>query len=73
MPLLNELFDKVSQDREFLISALEKTSKSDEFTSKLLNIYKSLDKNHFEDEIVLCIHRSDYMLDEPSQNILQVN
>ncbi|KAM3219026.1 glutathione synthetase, chloroplastic [Capsicum chacoense] len=71
-PIFNELVDRVSQDGEFLQESLSRTKKVDPFTSRLLEIHsKMLEINKIE-EIRLGLHRSDYMLDEQTKLLLQI-
>ncbi|XP_015570610.2 glutathione synthetase, chloroplastic [Ricinus communis] len=71
-PIFNELIDRVSLDGKFLQDSLSRTKKVDVFTSRLLDIHsKMLEKNKME-EIRLGLHRSDYMLDEQTKLLLQI-
>ncbi|KDP23557.1 hypothetical protein JCGZ_23390 [Jatropha curcas] len=71
-PIFNELVDRVSLDGKFLQDSLSRTKKVDVFTSRLLDIHsKMLEINKFED-IRLGLHRSDYMLDEETKSLLQI-
>ncbi|CAN4108692.1 unnamed protein product [Withania somnifera] len=71
-PIFNELVDRVSQDGEFLQQSLSRTKQVDPFTSRLLEIHsKMLEINKIE-EIRLGLHRSDYMLDEQTKLLLQI-
>ncbi|KAL6570014.1 Glutathione synthetase [Orobanche minor] len=71
-PIFNELVDRVSLDSKFIQDSLFRTKKVDAFTSKLLDIHaKMLDMNNKED-IRLGLHRSDYMLDEQTNLLLQI-
>ncbi|CAI9785531.1 unnamed protein product [Fraxinus pennsylvanica] len=71
-PIFNELVDRVSLDGKFLQDSLSRTKKVDAFTSRLLEIHsKMLDANKIE-EIRLGLHRSDYMLDEETKLLLQI-
>ncbi|KAF4389940.1 hypothetical protein G4B88_003423 [Cannabis sativa] len=71
-PIFNELVDRVSLDAKFLQDSLSRTKKVDAFTSRLLDIHsKMLDINKKE-EIRLGLHRSDYMLDEQTKSLLQI-
>ncbi|XP_054802980.1 glutathione synthetase, chloroplastic isoform X2 [Prosopis cineraria] len=71
-PLFNELVDRVSQDGEFLQNSLSGTKKVDEFTSRLLDIHSKMLELNKKEEIRLGLHRSDYMLDEQSKSLLQI-
>ncbi|XP_042014000.1 glutathione synthetase, chloroplastic-like [Salvia splendens] len=71
-PIFNELVDRVSLDSNFLQESLARTKKVDAFTSRLLDIHaKMLDMNKKED-IRLGLHRSDYMVDENTNLLLQI-
>ncbi|KAG6402182.1 hypothetical protein SASPL_139057 [Salvia splendens] len=71
-PIFNELVDRVSLDSNFLQESLARTKKVDAFTSRLLDIHaKMLDMNKKED-IRLGLHRSDYMVDEHTNLLLQI-
>lgn len=71
-PIFNELVDRISLDGKFLQESLSRTKKVDSFTSRLLDIHsKMLDINKKE-EIRLGLHRSDYMLDEQTKLLLQI-
>ncbi|XP_058002796.1 glutathione synthetase, chloroplastic [Hevea brasiliensis] len=71
-PIFNELIDRVSLDGKFLQESLSRTKKVDVFTSRLLDIHsKMLEMNKIE-EIRLGLHRSDYMLDEQTKLLLQI-
>ncbi|XP_065853597.1 glutathione synthetase, chloroplastic [Euphorbia lathyris] len=71
-PIFNELIDRVSLDGNFLQESLSRTKKVDAFTSRLLDIHsKMLEMNKIE-KIRLGLHRSDYMLDEETKLLLQI-
>ncbi|XP_057962437.1 glutathione synthetase, chloroplastic [Malania oleifera] len=71
-PIFNELIDRVSLDGKFLQDSLCRAKKVDDFTSRLLDIHsKMLDINKKE-EIRLGLHRSDYMLDQQTKLLLQI-
>ncbi|KAK4379003.1 hypothetical protein RND71_000865 [Anisodus tanguticus] len=71
-PIFNELVDRVSQDGEFLQQSLSRTKKVDPFTSRLLEIHSKMLKINKIEEIRLGLHRSDYMLDEKTKLLLQI-
>ncbi|KAJ8572935.1 hypothetical protein K7X08_009446 [Anisodus acutangulus] len=71
-PIFNELVDRVSQDGEFLQQSLSRTKKVDPFTSRLLEIHSKMLKINKIEEIRLGLHRSDYMLDEQTKLLLQI-
>ncbi|PSS24909.1 Glutathione synthetase [Actinidia chinensis var. chinensis] len=71
-PIFNELVDRVSLDGEFLQNSLSRTKKVDAFTSRLLDIHSKMLENNKKEEIRLGLHRSDYMLDEETKLLLQI-
>ncbi|CAH9073964.1 unnamed protein product [Cuscuta epithymum] len=71
-PIFNELVDRVSQDGEFLQESLSRTKKVDDFTSRLLDIHSKMLEMNKKEEICLGLHRSDYMLDEQTKLLLQI-
>ncbi|XP_052734783.1 glutathione synthetase, chloroplastic [Vigna angularis] len=71
-PIFNELVDRVSLDASFLQHSLSRTKEADEFTSKLLDIHANMLHMNEKEEIRLGLHRSDYMLDEKSNSLLQI-
>ncbi|GAA0159433.1 ligase [Lithospermum erythrorhizon] len=71
-PIFNELVDRVSLDGKFLQESLSRTKKVDVFTSRLLDIHSKLLELNKVEEIRLGLHRSDYMLDEQTKLLLQI-
>ncbi|XP_061348458.1 glutathione synthetase, chloroplastic-like [Gastrolobium bilobum] len=71
-PLFNELVDRVSLDGKFLQEALSRTKKADEFTSRLLDIHSKMLEINKKEEIRMGILRSDYMVDEKTKSLLQI-
>ncbi|KAE9598111.1 putative glutathione synthase [Lupinus albus] len=71
-PIFNELVDRVSLDGKFLQESLSRTKKADEFTSRLLDIHSKMVEINKKEDIRLGLHRSDYMLDEQTKSLLQV-
>ena len=61
-PALNKLVDRISRDRDFLTQHLEKVSKADHFTKRLLDLYQGLDSKTITESIQVGILRSDYMM-----------
>ncbi|XP_028266023.1 glutathione synthetase-like [Parambassis ranga] len=59
----NMLVDRVSQDPDFLEEALGSTIQADDFTAKLFDIYRQVQKEGQIQSIVVGLNRSDYMLD----------
>lgn len=75
MPLFSELVDKVAADEAYLESTLAQAAQHDEFTARLLGVLRGSRgaRARFRaGEVVLGVHRSDYMLDAPSGGFLQV-
>ncbi|CAL5330299.1 unnamed protein product [Camellia sinensis] len=71
-PIFNELVDRVSLDANFLQESLSRTKKADTFTSRLLDIHSKMLESGKKEEIRLGLHRSDYMLDEQTKLLLQI-
>lgn len=71
-PIFNELVDRVSLDGEFLQDTLSRTKKADAFTSRLLDIHSKMLQIGKKEDIRLGLHRSDYMLDENTNLLLQI-
>eukprot|EP01018_Ginkgo_biloba_P027467 Gb_14703 [translate_table: standard] len=71
-PLFNELVDRVSMDGDFLQKSLSRTQRVDAFTARLLNIHSRILEDNVKQEIRLGLHRSDYMLDMATGELLQV-
>ncbi|XP_071394980.1 glutathione synthetase-like [Centroberyx affinis] len=60
----NTLVDKISQDPGFLEEALASTIQADDFTAKLLGIYRQVQHEGRTQSIMMGVNRSDYMLDQ---------
>lgn len=71
-PIFNELVDRVSLDGNFLQESLSRTKKVDAFTSRLLDIHSKMLEINKKEDIRLGLHRSDYMLDEQTKLLLQI-
>jgi hypothetical protein len=75
-PIYNILIDRISRDREFLLSTHAEVRKQDSFTDRLLQLYESLPPERLNiGQIQIGIHRSDYMMnmmDDGSENPLQI-
>uniref|UniRef100_A0A2N9HVW0 Glutathione synthetase n=1 Tax=Fagus sylvatica TaxID=28930 RepID=A0A2N9HVW0_FAGSY len=71
-PIFSELVDRVSLDGKFLQESLSRTKKADSFTSRLLDIHSKMLEINKKEEIRLGLHRSDYMLDEQTKLLLQI-
>ncbi|MCL7051400.1 hypothetical protein MKW94_016734 [Papaver nudicaule] len=71
-PIFNELVDRVSLDGKFLQDSLSRTRKVDAFTSRLLDIHSKMLELNKNEEIRLGLHRSDYMLDAQTKELLQI-
>jgi glutathione synthetase len=61
----NLLVDKIARDEAWLLSTLESV-RADPFTARLLDLYKESGGPRARQPLCLGIHRSDYMVDEPS-------
>ncbi|KAK1401581.1 Glutathione synthetase [Heracleum sosnowskyi] len=71
-PIFNELVDRVSLDGKFLQESLSRTKEVDAFTSRLLDIHSKMLEMNKKEDIRLGLHRSDYMLDEQTKLLLQI-
>ncbi|KVI08510.1 ATP-grasp fold, subdomain 2 [Cynara cardunculus var. scolymus] len=71
-PIFNELVDRVSLDGKFLQDTLSRTKKVDAFTSRILDIHSRMLQIGKKEDIRLGLHRSDYMLDEKTNLLLQI-
>ncbi|KAI3952773.1 hypothetical protein MKW92_053767 [Papaver armeniacum] len=73
-PVFNELVDRVSLDGKFLQDSLSRFSFTflDAFTSRLLDIHSKMLELNKKEEIRLGLHRSDYMLDAQTKELLQI-
>nr|KYP71257.1 hypothetical protein KK1_010506 [Cajanus cajan] len=71
-PIFNDLVDRVSLDAKFLQESLSRTKEADEFTSRLLDIHSKMLQINKKEEIRLGIMRSDYMIDEKTKSLLQI-
>ncbi|KFK26472.1 hypothetical protein AALP_AA8G253600 [Arabis alpina] len=71
-PIFNELVDRVSLDGKFIQDSLSRTKKVDVFTSRLLDIHSKMLESNKKEDIRLGLHRSDYMLDEETKSLLQI-
>ncbi|EOA19388.1 hypothetical protein CARUB_v10000662mg [Capsella rubella] len=71
-PIFNELIDRVSLDGKFLQDSLSRTKKADIFTSRLLDIHSKMLERNKKEDIRLGLHRFDYMLDEETNSLLQI-
>eukprot|EP00884_Botryococcus_braunii_P010644 jgi/Botrbrau1/19581/Bobra.0035s0064.1 len=75
MPLMNSLADAVSKDDDYLQMTLTPAGKYDPFTAQLLRIHadtRQVRASRRTHQLVLAINRSDYMLDQSSARLLQV-
>lgn len=71
-PIFNELVDRVSLDHKFLQDSLSRTKKVDTFTGRLLDIHSKMLEINKKEDIRLGLHRSDYMLDDETKTLLQI-
>eukprot|EP00058_Branchiostoma_floridae_P002025 XP_002587513.1 hypothetical protein BRAFLDRAFT_115857 [Branchiostoma floridae] len=63
----NLLVHRLSQDTNFLTSCLKSTIQVDDFTCRLFRIYEQVRREGVAQTVCLGLHRSDYMLDDPSR------
>mmetsp|Transcript_84294 Transcript_84294/g.272864 ORF Transcript_84294/g.272864 Transcript_84294/m.272864 type:complete len:496 (+) Transcript_84294:131-1618(+) len=64
-PLWNKLVDAVARDVGWLHTTLEPAAQADPFTRRLVKMSKALHSEGLRQQLMLGIHRSDYMLHEP--------
>jgi len=65
-PLWNKLVDAIARDREWLYRTLEHAGQADPFTGRLVAMSKQVHQEGLRQRMFLGIHRSDYMLHEPT-------
>ncbi|KAJ1950910.1 Glutathione synthetase [Linderina macrospora] len=65
-PTLNQLFHRIANDHEFLVSTLESLGSADEFTARVFKMYLEQRKLGVEKPAVIGVHRSDYLIDAPT-------
>ena len=66
-PLFGKLTDAVARDTEWLHKTLEAAGQGDEFTERLLQISRIVNKEGLGQQLQLGILRSDYMLHKPTE------
>jgi glutathione synthase len=73
MPHFSALVHAISADTQYLTSTLQTAAEFDDFTRGLLDVFAKTadDRAKYASQITLGLHRSDYMLDEPSGDLLQ--
>lgn len=67
----------VSRDRSFLVTTLAQASAHDPFTAQLVQLMRQVETAKgspaaMQDPVDVMLTRSDYMIDEPTDNLLQV-
>jgi hypothetical protein len=79
MTIFNTLIDNVAADETYLEQTLQKAAQHDDFTGRLLKLMEASAPARAAaaapdgvPEVVLGVHRSDYMLDAPTGGFLQV-
>jgi hypothetical protein len=74
MPHLSNLVHVVSKDMNYLSNTLKTAAQYDSFTKSLMSVLSRTEeaRSRHASPITLGLHRSDYMLDEPSGMLLQV-
>ncbi|PIA15974.1 glutathione synthase [Coemansia reversa NRRL 1564] len=65
-PVLNQLFDSIARDHDFLVSTLESLGTADEFTTRIFSMYMKQYVMKVEKPAVVGIHRSDYLIHAPA-------
>ncbi len=68
-PIFNNLIHKVSLDQDWLLEVLKTTAHNDNFTGRLLQIYKYVLDEGIKQKITLGINRSDYMLHQVESDV----
>ena len=69
----NSLAAAVSLDEPWLEGTLSAAARADDFTARLLKVLRDTREYRMRnDEVVLLLSRSDYLLDKPSSKLLQV-
>ena len=61
-PIINQLMDKISRDKSYVIDRLSATGKADPFTQRLMDIYAKIPEEQVKNGVQFGIFRSDYML-----------
>jgi glutathione synthase len=61
-PIINILIDKISRDRDFLLTHLLPVAASDNFVQRQLDIFNRLPAGAVKESVHLGLHRSDYMV-----------
>ena len=61
-PVISKLVDAISRDKEFLLTQLSSVSESDEFTKKVMDLYKEIPEDVIKNGLQCGILRSDYMI-----------
>ena len=69
---VNLIMHRVAYDNHFLMDSLAPVIKIDDFTNDLYTIYEHVLKTGRSQEKSLSLFRSDYMLDDRSQRLLQI-
>ncbi|KAJ1832526.1 Glutathione synthetase [Coemansia sp. RSA 2711] len=64
-PALNQLFDRISRDHDFLVNTLQSLGTADEFTSRVFEMYLKQTALGAIKPAVIGIHRSDYLIHAP--------
>ena len=68
----NKLIDRVARDTSYLKETLADSAKGDEFTKRLLELLDLHGGDKARQQLYLGIHRSDYMVDDKTKRLLQV-
>ena len=70
--LFNKLVDDIARDTDWLYEKLKNVVEVDDFSAHMVEISKKLHQEGLRQTTFLGLHRSDYMLHEPTQSFLQV-
>lgn len=69
---INLILHKIAHDNQFLMESLKPIIEIDDFTHNLYTIYENVLKTGRAQEKSLGLFRSDYMLDDSTQRLLQI-
>lgn len=72
-PHLNLLYNRARQSTSFVTSTLRLAGQADIFTGRLLQIFQTISSAGIRQPITLAIHRSDYMLHRPADNVQELS
>lgn len=67
-PIISTLMLRIANDSAFIEESLKSVVEVDDFTKNLLNINRIVQKEGLAQPVISCINRSDYMLDQYSED-----